>query len=801
MAFEQNYNPKECEARIRQFWDANKVYSFNEKSRKKIYAIDTPPPTISGRMHVGHAFSFSQQDFIARFKRMNGFEVFYPFGTDDNGLPTEKLVEKKFNVKGSKMERSKFIELCDQFLKEERPLFIQDWKNIGMSCDFNLCYSTIDANSRAIAQKSFLALAKKNSVYRKEAPVLWDTQFQTAIAQAELEDVEKETFFNDIVFKTESGQELIIATTRPEMLSACVAIFANPEDVRYQKLFGTFAYSPIYNKKVPILADEKADPNKGTGVVMCCTFGDQTDVEWFKKHNLPLIAIMNKDGTLNEKSGKYVGLKVEQARKDIIEDLKTAGLLKGQKKIMHAVNVGERSGVPVEILHTYQWYVKYLDKREEFLQAAKELNWFPEHMRSRLENWIKGLNWDWSVSRQRSFGVPIPVWYDKSGKVYYADEKQLPVDPLKDRPLGVAKDLELIPEMDVFDTWFTSGSSPFLAINLVKDEAMKKQLFPMSLRPQAHDIINFWLFYTLAKTRLIEGKVNPWKDVIISGYVLDSKGFKMSKSKGNTIEPQVMVEKYSADALRFAAASTKLGMDIPFQEKELEAGKRVINKLFNAHKFASMLLDDFKSEERDFEFSQLQGIDQWIILKAQDAIKQVIQSYESYDYAQARTLAVQFFMSDIADNYIEVVKQRLWKKEEVSLEVRKSAQKALYYVLSIATRLLAPVLVYITEEVYQQFYKKYESFESVHVWQFPVPNTYSIENLSKGNILVELVIGARKYKSEKQISMKESIKKSIITCSQEQIEFFKQNWYDVKSVTSIEEVEFIEGKEFSFSFN
>ncbi|MBT4858210.1 valine--tRNA ligase, partial [archaeon] len=598
MELPKRYDPKISEEKWQKYWGDNKIYQFDIKDKKKeVYSIDTPPPTISGKMHIGHAFSFSQQDFVARYKRMAGFNVFYPFGTDDNGLATEKLVMKKKKINLRNVDRDDAIKICLEFLEEERPKFIQDWKNIGMSCDFETRYSTIDDHSRKISQRTFLELAKKDLAFRHESPVIWDTQFQTAIAQAELVDKEMPSFFNDVLFKTEDGKDLIIATTRPELLGACVAVFVHPEDKKYEHLVGKKVVTPIYNHKVPVIADERVDMEKGTGVVMCCTFGDQTDMEWYKQYKLPLKMVITPWGKMNESSGEYKGMKIEDARKAIIEELKEKKILLNQKSITHVVQVGERSGKPVEIINSKQWYISYLDKREEFLKKGEELNWYPEHMKHRLFNWINGLNWDWSISRQRNFGVPIPVWYDKAGKIYYADESQLPVDPTKDRPKGVPDDLELIPESDVFDTWFTSGSSPLLAVELMPKD-VQKDLFPMSLRPQAHDIINFWLFYTMAKTNLLYGK-NPWTDVTISGWALDPHGKKMSKSKGNVVAPQDMIEKYSADALRYWSAGSKLGDDMPFQEKDLVTGKKTATKLWNASKFALMHLEDFVLKSGD----------------------------------------------------------------------------------------------------------------------------------------------------------------------------------------------------------
>jgi len=619
MELPKKYDPKIAEKKWQKYWEQHEIYKFDPNdNEREIFTIDTPPPTVSGEMHLGHSFSYSQMDFMARYQRMTGKNIFYPFGTDDNGLATERLVERKNKVRSVNMKRSEFIKLCLSTLEKIRPNFIQDWKNIGMSCDFSLFYSTINEHCRRISQWSFIDLYNKGREYRKEAPSIWCPECQTAIAQVELEDKEFTTKFNDIVFKVGS-KELIVATTRPELLSSCVAVFIHPHDKRYLKYVGRDAKVPLFNYEVPILVDERADPEKGTGVVMCCTFGDQTDIEWYKAHKLPLRMSITKDGRMTKLAKGYTGLKIKEARSKIIDDLKKNGLLKKQEIHKHMVNVHERCGTPVEILNTKQWFIKYLDLKKQFLKNGKEINWYPEHMRNRLDNWIKGLQWDWCISRQRHFGVPFPVWYcKKCDAEIIADEKDLPVDPMEDNP-PVKKckcgSTDFIPEKDVLDTWATSSLTPQLAGELVKGKPNYKYIYPYDLRPQAHDIISFWLFNTMVKSQLHYNR-NPWKNVTISGWALDPKGKKMSKSKGNVIHPQEMIIKYNADALRFWAAGSKLGEDLPFQEKDLITGKKTVVKLWNASKFALMHLDNFT-----YDSYKLEVIDRWLLTKLQKLIK------------------------------------------------------------------------------------------------------------------------------------------------------------------------------------
>ncbi len=715
---------------------------------------------------------------------MKGFNVFYPFGTDDNGLPTEKLVQREKDVNLRRVSRDEAIKICLDFLKEERPKFIQDWKNIGMSCDFDILYSTIDDNSRAVSQKSFLDLAKKNLVYRKDAPILWDTVFQTAIAQAELVDKEMKSLFNDIAFKVE-GKEIIIATTRPELLGACVAVLVNPDDKRNRNLIGKTAITPLYNASVPVIADDKVETEKGTGIVMCCTFGDATDVEWHKKHKLPLKMIINSNGTMSEKSGKYSGMKIADARKEIINDLKEKGFLKNQKEIIHVVQVGERSGEPVEIINSMQWYVKYLDKKNIFLKASDKLKWHPKHMKNKLDNWIKALGWDWSISRQRHFGIPIPVWYcKKCGETVFAEEKELPVDPLKDAPKKSCKrckSKEFVPEKDVFDTWFTSASSPDLAINLMP-EKLREKLFPMSLRPQAHDIINFWLFYTMAKTQLLEER-NPWSDVAISGWALDSKGEKMSKSKGNVVEPQKIIQNYGADAIRYWASSSKFGEDISYQEKEIISGKKLANKILNASNFVFLNLKDYKPKK-----AKLLETDRIFLAKLNELIVKTMKSFDDYEYHLAKIETDKFFWHVFCANYLELVKKRVYNGTK---EEKESAFFTLYHSLLTLVKLFAPIIPFVTEEVYLKYFKKNEKDKSIHLSEWP--KAVEVKKKKDDDETFELLIGIiEKIRQEKSNAKKAMNSEIILTIEKKDREKLKEILDDLKSIANAGEIR--EGK-------
>ncbi|NQU79845.1 valine--tRNA ligase [Candidatus Woesearchaeota archaeon] len=596
----KKYDPQIEEPKLQEFWNKNNINNFDPNDTDRpIYSIDTPPPTVSGKMHMGHAFSYNHFDFIARYKRMRGFNVLMPIGTDDNGLPTQTLIQKIKKVRARDLGRKEFVSLCLKTLEKElRPQYLDDFKRMGMSYNWDVNYSTINPHCQKVSQKSFIELYKAGKEYRAEAPAMHCPKCETAISQVECEDEEIDSFFNDIVFKTED-KELIIATTRPELLPACVAIFYHPDDKRYQHLNGKLAKVPLFDFEVPILEDKRADPEKGTGIVMCCTFGDSTDCEWQKAHKLPIKEAIDKRGKMTSLAGKYDGMKIKEARKAIIDDIKSADLLKNQKSIRHSVNVHERCGTPVEFVHSKQWFIKYLDMKEEMLHWGMEFDWFPKHFRNRYDNWVQGLQWDWCISRQIYFGIPFPVWYCKNcDETILAKEEDLPVDPTVDSaPVDKCPKCggtEFIGEKDIINTWATSSLTPTIVKELFKGKPVYEELInnPMSLRPQAHDIISFWLFTTVVKSKM-HFDMLPWKDCMISGWMLDPNGKKMSKSKGNVIEPQSMIKKYSADSLRYLAGGSKLGDDLNFQEKELVAGKKMINKIWNATKFAIMNLDGF----------------------------------------------------------------------------------------------------------------------------------------------------------------------------------------------------------------
>ncbi|MSR85909.1 valine--tRNA ligase [Candidatus Woesearchaeota archaeon] len=783
-----DYSASEVEKKWRLYWEKKGTYKFHVKNKGKVYAIDTPPPTVSGKMHIGHAFSYSQQDFVARYHRMKGENVFYPFGTDDNGLPTEKLVEKLKNVKSTKMSRPDIVSLCEKTIVEIKPDFVNDWKIIGMSCDFSEAYSTIDKHCIKTSQKSFIDLYNKHLVYQQTAPSMWCVHCQTAIAQAELEDKELDSTFNEVAFILENGEKIVIATTRPELLAACVCVYVHPEDKRYTKLIGKNITVPLFKHKVLIFADPSASQEKGTGILMVCSYGDKYDVEAINKRKLTPRVIFTPDGKLNSLAGKYEGLGIKDARKDILQDLEKEKLLISKKNIKHTVNVHERCGTEIEFLSSTQWFVKILDNKHKFIDAGRKIHWYPEFMRTRYEHWVEGLGWDWCISRQRHFGVPFPVWSCTTCKtLFIADEKDLPVDPLIDKPKKKCScgSSSFQGENDVMDTWATSSVTPEIILNWANDKGYdtSMDMVPCSLRPQAHDIIRNWTFYTIVKSMYHTNQI-PWKDIVISGHVLDPKGEAMHKSKGNTIEPSVVLAKYPADALRFWAAGSKLGDDLRYLEKDLLTGQKTVTKLWNAAKFTFPHLEDYTSKPK-----KLEAFDRWILSKLQKLIKDCSENFDIYEYSRVKADTEKFFWITFCDLYLEVVKDRLYKPEERGKVERQSGQYAISETFGTILKLFAPIMPYVTEEIYHAHYAKKEKKDSIHLSSWPVFSASLLDAKAEeiGDQLVEIISEVRKAKSMKSLSLKEPVKILTLPLEEKDVVGFLD---DIKAVTKAEKIIF-----------
>jgi len=785
----ERYDPKEVEPRIQKFWEEQKIFAFDKNSKKPVFSIDTPPPTISGMIHMGHAMSYSQAEFVARFWRMMGCNVFYPMGFDDNGLPTERYVEKKLNIRANTMPRQDFVKLCLQETKKGEEEFRKVWKELGISVDWSLLYSTINPLSQRISQKSFLELYNKKRIYRAEAPVTWCPLCQTAVAQAELEDSEKESFFNYIKFDV-GKDSITIATTRPELMPACVAIFVHPDDERYKKIIGKKARLPFFNREVQIYENESVDMEFGTGAVYHCTFGDADDIEWVRKYNLPIIKVMNSNGTLNENAGKYQGLKVEEARKQIIEDLKKEGRVEKQESIKHVVNVHERCGTPVEFLMSVQWFIKILDMKEKFLELGSQITWHPSHMKVRYDQWVQGLNADWLISRQRFFGVPFPVWFcKKCGNVILADESDLPVDPLHSKPKKKCScgSSEFEPEKDVMDTWATSSVTPLINGKWKEKNSIMKKIYPMSLRPQAHDIIRTWTFYTIAKCYMHTNQI-PWNTVMVSGHGLDPHGKKMSKSKGNIVEPLPVKEKYSADAVRFWSSSANLGEDFPYQEKDVATGQKLLTKLWNASKLAGPNLSDKKPKE-------LEIMDKWLLSKLAKLVKYSTEHFKICEYGRAKTETEIFFWREFADNYLEMVKYRLYEGGD------DSAKYTLYTALLTLLKLFAPIIPHITEELYRIYFRKTEKDVSIHISNWPEFDGKLVDEKAEeiGELAKQIISALRQYKSSRKLALNTELKKIVIDCDNETRKNIEQVEPDIKGTMKVKELGYGKADEISVS--
>lgn len=747
LGLDAKFNAFEIESRCMNYWEKAHTYTFNQNvPRAKIFAIDTPPPTVSGSLHIGHIFSYTQTDIVARYQRMNGKEVFYPIGWDDNGLPTERRVQNYYHVtcnpdlaydpdfvpshtskaegERTQISRKNFIETCAKLTEMDEKAFEDIFHRIGHSYDWDLKYSTISPLAIKESQKSFLDLVKKGWVRLEEAPTMWDETW-TAIAQAEIEDREVAGFFHDIRFRV-AGEEdtcFTIATTRPEFLPACIAVVAHPDDERYQKYFGKKALVPLFDIEVPIVPSEHAEIDKGTGIMMVCTFGDAADVAWWKQSGLPIKQIIGQNGRLlditygqgaftsrNPEKARAMyahvaGQRIKKARQIMVDLLRESGdLLAEPRPITHPVKFYEKGDTPLEFVTTRQWFVSTLPYKKELIDMGRKINWIPKHMQIRYEAWVDGLNQDWCISRQRYFGVPFPVWYplDEKGNIDYhnpifAEENRLPIDPMTDVPTGYTeaqrgKPCGFVGDKDVMDTWATSSLTPQIALALLKGDHQLS--LPFDVRPQAHDIIRTWAFYTILKAYAHEG-VEPWKNAFISGFILDPDRKKMSKSKGNVVTPIDLLEKHSSDAVRYWAGRAKLGIDMAFEEQVMEQGRKLALKFFNASKFVYMIYDKSGLNLKpDYQALITNPLDKSWVAVLQETAQNAHKAFGNTDYAFALEHIEKCFWS-FCDNYLEIVKGRAYGEDPTS------AIATLMFTIDTLTRLFAPFLVFITEEIWQ----------------------------------------------------------------------------------------------------
>lgn len=767
-----HYDHQLLDSQIQKEWEHASVYATEQHSQKPLFSIDTPPPTVSGSLHIGHIFSYTQTDIIARYKRLGGYNVFYPFGFDDNGLATERFVEKKHKVSGLYMGRSEFVKLCLTESAGMAQEFASLWKRIGISADWRHTYSTISPRAQKISQASFIDLYNKGYVYQKEDPALFCTTCRTAVAQAELDSVDLPSQFNTIEFTATDGTPLLIATTRPELLPSCVALLYHPDDARYQHLAGTQAIVPVFGMHVPILADDLVQQDKGTGLVMCCTFGDKTDIMWYKKHHLPYRPCMTLEGKWLETTGILAGLKAHIAREKIIEVLKEQNLVKEQKSLVHAVSVHERCKKEIEFVVVKQWFLRILDHKEQFLQALDKVDWYPSFMKSRCIDWIKNLQWDWCLSRQRFYGIPFPAWHCQNcSAVLLAPETALPIDPQeKQFPGGSCpecKSTDIVGDTDVMDTWNTSSLTPYIDLSLFSNSEHntfgkeKPNFLPMSMRPQAHDIIRTWAFYTIIKTLLHHDTI-PWKQIVISGHVLSKDKDKISKSQGNNpTDPEQLIKQYPADAIRYWTASGHLGHDVAFSETQLKIGQKLITKLWNAFRFIKEHINDAPSKKPH----DLGLLNTWILHQAHVTFTEYSKQLEANEFGPALAAVEHFFWNDFCDNYLELIKDQLFHPELYTPEAVAATKWTLSHVGLRILQLLAPYIPHSTDTLYGMFFKETMGIPSLHITQFkdvqlPV---HVPETVASVATLLDVISAVRKLKTAQELSLKTPVHTLTIT--------------------------------------
>jgi valyl-tRNA synthetase len=775
-------------------WQENGTYHFQPDSDEPIYTIDTPPPTVSGKLHMGHIYSYSHADFLARFWRMNGRNVLYPMGYDDNGLPTERLVERRLNIRAAEVGRQTFIKKCLEISKDAEKDYETLWKRLGLSIDWRYTYRTIDDKSRKLSQLSFIDLYEKGLAYRKRSPTIWCPECGTAIAQAELNDMDRSSEFVTLKFQLDDGTAMPIATTRPELLPACVAVFVHPDDSRYKQLLGRQARVPIFDQAVPILEDSEADPEKGTGAVMCCTFGDTTDVAWWFKYDLELVEVVGRDGMMTGAAGAFEGLALEEARLAIKDALKVGDYLLGREPTEQSIRVHERCDTPVEYVVASQWFIRVLEYKEQLIDAASKVSWYPAHMQTRFRQWVENLNWDWCISRQRYFGVTFPVWYCRDcGEVQIAERSELPVDPTDATPSSHCScgGSHFNPEEDVMDTWATSSLTPQLVAWWLGQSGFDGQTFvPISVRPQAHDIIRTWAFYSIVKAYHHFGEI-PWHEAAISGWGLAAQGAgKISKSRGGGPAPPLeMLDQYSADAVRYWAASTALGKDAIINDEKIMAGSKLITKLWNVARFSSRFI---ATESLQVTPPTLSAADRWILSRLQKLISRVTESFVKYDYAAAKNETEVFFWNDLADNYLEMAKRRLYDESDSG---RIGAVFTLHYALLSTLKLFAPFLPHVTEEIFSQLYAGEDGFSSLHRSPWPVVQEEFIDEQAEetGAILVLIATAVRRYKSKAGLSLGTELSRLVISgASSTQQEVIRLAESDLLSITRARELRIIQ---------
>ena len=841
MDLPKRYESPAAEPRWQAFWDEQDIYRFEESSSRPVFSIDTPPPTVSGHLSIGHVFSYTHTDLVARFQRMRGKNVFYPMGWDDNGLPTERRVQNLYKVRCDprlpydpefrpdadakqvrSISRRNFLELCARATAEDEKVFETLWRRLGLSVDWTRTYATVDAHSRHISQLAFLDLVEKGEAYSADAPTMWDTDFHTAIAQAETEERETTGLAFRLRFGVEGGGTLPIMTTRPELLAACVGVIVHPHDERYEHLVGGAAVTPGYRARVPVLAHPLADPEKGTGAAMVCTFGDATDVTWWENLDLATRMVLGRDGRiLPIKWGRPGWESLEPAAAQMVHD-RVAGLSRQEAKHQMAAALADPSAAadgtalppldgdptpvrqelkfyekgdrPLEILLTRQWFVRLLDKKEALLRQGRQVRWHPEFMRTRYDQWVEGLHSDWCVSRQRHFGVPIPLWYRlNEGREPDYDQPllpsrdALPMDPMAEAPAGYAEEQRdepggFAPETDVLDTWATSSLTPQISGRWRTNDEVFGRLYPMDMRPQAHEIIRTWAFYTIARALMLDGQI-PWRNAVISGLVLDPERKKMSKSKGNVVTPMPLLQEHGADAVRYWSASARLGTDTAYDESAFRTGKRLVTKIFNAGRLIVGRLRSAGIRAGDLSAMEVTSpLDRGHLAVLSVLVTDATELMTRFDTAAALQMIETWFWNALCDNYIELTKGRAYAEDRSALATWSLS-------LSAILRLLAPFVPYITEEVWSWYHGS--DAQSIHLASWPRPDELAEAegDASVFEAAVAVLTQVRRGKTQAHVSLRKPVRSITVTGPQERIEKLAAALSDVLSAGAIARAE------------